>query len=544
MSRIDPRELLGELKYNIRRRDIIKADIVLSYLEKMDEDTVQKALGLLQSSDGDFFFRLIARLEKSNPDFLSAQPEMEKLLVARALKEPDLLARHIKSQDGPSPVLIKTAGKADLPQTVPALTELLDADPDPETAREILKAMRVLAQPGTANSISRYLYTRDNRTVSEAIRALAEIGTPTAMKRLAESLGNNNQTDLLILDLFSRVQDNIALDKLNETLSSHHAHLRNYAKTKLAAIGEKAVPFLAQNLLYEDPDLRIHSLNLLGEIGDSSAYPAIRKLLSEHPADSNVRFAAYEALGTISAQAGAHILGNGLTDPEEQVRVAAAGAIERSLSDLLIAGINNMLQTGPEERRNICTAIINARAVNTFLALFKTEDFRKEATRFLEKHAPEDLRNLFAAKLEKNGYQEEAEEISKADHPRSARSRALAVDDSRMILNIYKAALFNLGYDPVLFSRPDKALEWLKDNKPRVMFTDLNMPGMTGVELIGKTRELYSSSSLPIVMITTQNEVQDNRDAIQAGADAIGRKPFTSESLQSTLENLKKSTGG
>ena len=542
MSRIDPRELLGELKYNIRRRDIIKADIVLSYLEKMDKDTVQQALSLLQSSDGDFFFRLITRLEKSNPDFLSAQPEMEKILIARALKEPDLLARHIKIQNGPSPVLIKTAGKADLPQTVPALTELLDADPDPETVREILKAMRGLAEPGTANSISRYLYTPDNRTVTEAIRALAEIGTPTAMKRLAESLGNNSQTDLLILDLFSRAQDNIALDKLNETLSSHHAHLRNYAKTKLAAIGEKAVPFLAQNLLYEDPDLRIHSLNLLGEIGDSSAYPAMRKLLSEHPADSNVRFAAYEALGTISAQGGAHILGNGLTDPEEQVRVAAAGAIERNLSDLLIAGINNMLQSGPEEKSHICTAIINARAVNTFLALFKTEEFRKEATRFLIKNAPDDLRNLFATKLENNGYQEAAEEISKSARPLAARSRALAVDDSRMILNIYKTTLFNLGYDPVLFSRPDKALEWLKDNKPRVMFTDLNMPEMTGVELIRKTRELYSSSRLPIVMITTQNEVQDNRDAIQAGADTIGRKPFTSESLQNILENLEKST--
>jgi CheY-like chemotaxis protein len=280
----------------------------------------------------------------------------------------------------------------------------------------------------------------------------------------------------------------------------------------------------------------------LGEIGDSSAYPAMRKLLSEHPADSNVRFAAYEALGTISAQGGAHILGNGLTDPEEQVRVAAAGAIERNLSDLLIAGINNMLQSGPEEKSHICTAIINARAVNTFLALFKTEEFRKEATRFLIKNAPDDLRNLFATKLENNGYQEAAEEISKSARPLAARSRALAVDDSRMILNIYKTTLFNLGYDPVLFSRPDKALEWLKDNKPRVMFTDLNMPEMTGVELIRKTRELYSSSRLPIVMITTQNEVQDNRDAIQAGADTIGRKPFTSESLQNILENLEKST--
>ncbi len=61
-------------------------------------------------------------------------------------------------------------------------------------------------------------------------------------------MGHDTHLDLLILDIFSQIQDTLSLQKLNETLSSHYAHLRNYAKNKLVRIGSKAVPFLVENL--------------------------------------------------------------------------------------------------------------------------------------------------------------------------------------------------------------------------------------------------------------------------------------------------------
>lgn len=54
---------------------------------------------------------------------------------------------------------------------------------------------------------------------------------------------------------------------------------------------------LAENLCSGDPDVQIHSLNVLGDIGDPAAIAPIRKLLHSHPENPNVRFAAYEALG-------------------------------------------------------------------------------------------------------------------------------------------------------------------------------------------------------------------------------------------------------
>ncbi|MFP4167845.1 MAG: HEAT repeat domain-containing protein [Desulfonatronovibrionaceae bacterium] len=543
MNSVDTEHILRELKDNLRKKDVIKADIVLSYLEDTESRTREKAFALLESADPEFFFDLVRHMEKGNPDILSTHPEIHKILSTQALKSPGALCARINAPEGPSPSLIRTAGETDLPQAVPVLKEILESNPDPATARDTLQALGAVADPGSVNSISRYLYAADNRTISEAIRALAEIGTPTAMRRLAESMGGNHQTDLLILDLFSRIQDDTAITKLSETLSSHYAHLRGYAKAKLAGIGKKAVPFLTRNLLHEDPDLRIHSLNLLGEIQDSSAYPAIRKLLNEQPKDPNVRFAAYETLGTIFARGGAHTLANGLLDPEEQVRLAAAGAIENNLNGLLSAGIANMLELGEKERKNICAAIINSRARKLFTALLSNQDFRAVAIRRLKNDSPRDLRTYFAAILDKNGYEEEAAELLREETEKGKRPLALAVDDSDMILNIYKNALYGLGYEPVLFNRPEKALKWLHKNRPRVMFTDLNMPEMTGVELIQKTRKLHPRIELPVIMITTQNEIQDNQDAIRAGATRVGRKPFSAHSLREILQGVGEAAG-
>ncbi len=540
MESVNTTHLLQELETNISNNDSLKAAIILSYLDQTQKETQNSALTLLAQANPVFIFQMITKTEREYPHVLLSYTQLEELLITKVLEAPEQLAEHIQ-MDSPSTTLIKAAGKADLHKSRPVLESLLNSEDNPETVREILVSLGRIADPGSVNSLSPFLYRPENSIVSEAIKALANIGTPTAIKRLAEALGKNHQTDLLILDILSRVQDSISLNKLNETLSSHYAHLRNYAQTKLVSIGEKTVPLLSENLMYDDPDLRIHSLQILGEIGDKSAYPAMRKLLNEYPADPNVRFAAYEALGRLSVGGGAHTLGTGLSDPEEQVRIAAAAAIELNLNKLLLSGIANMLRSEEESSQQIVASIVDAQAFNTFFGLLDTPIFRKEAIDYLRERAPADLREMFRHKLEKSGYENISRQLSTKSRPDIQLPLALAVDDSAMILNIYKNALYNLGFEPIVFSNPQKALEWLQANRPAAMFTDLNMPEMTGVELIRQTREIHTTAELPIIMITTQNEVQDNQDALKAGVSAIGHKPFTADSLQKILD---KATNG
>jgi DNA-binding response OmpR family regulator len=104
-----------------------------------------------------------------------------------------------------------------------------------------------------------------------------------------------------------------------------------------------------------------------------------------------------------------------------------------------------------------------------------------------------------------------------------------------MILNIYKATLHELGYEPVLFEFPASALEWLEKEKPAMVLTDLNMPEITGVDLTAKIRKKYSPAELPVIMVTTQNEANDNKAAFVAGVSKIIQKPFNAVSLKAAM---------
>ena len=58
------------------------------------------------------------------------------------------------------------------------------------------------------------------------------------------------------------------------------------------------------------------------------------------------------------------------------------------------------------------------------------------------------------------------------------------------------------------------------------------MPEITGIELTKKIRAIYTGKSLPIIMVTTQNEANDNKAAIAAGVNKIIYKPFDTEKIK------------
>ena len=116
--------------------------------------------------------------------------------------------------------------------------------------------------------------------------------------------------------------------------------------------------------------------------------------------------------------------------------------------------------------------------------------------------------------------------------------KVFAVDDSKMILNIYRGILHSLGCESTLYEFPAEALQAVKSNPPDLIFTDLNMPHINGIDLIREVRRQFDKTTLPIVMVTTQNETQDNEAAYDAGVNTIVHKPFTAEDLGKVLDDL------
>ncbi|WP_045215273.1 response regulator [Desulfonatronovibrio magnus] len=533
---VDPQHLISELSDNIDKKDTIKANIVLAYLNDTDKDTQKKIINLLEKGDPDFTIPLLTGLIQKNKSITTNLPDIRGILISKSLEQPDFLLKTIMDKVEPRELFINIAAEARVDGASAVLLNIMANELDEKVIKEAIIGLGTLGFPGATNAISEFLYSNNKTLILEAIRALGRIGTPTAMQRLAEKMGADHQIDILILDVFSQIQDQTSINKLNQTIGSHYAHLRNYAKAKLTRIGAKAVPTLGENLFYNDPDLQVHTLNVLGAIGDSSALVPIRKLLSQEPADANVRFAAYETLGQLPLDKGSYILARGLTDKEEHVCVAAASAIDRNLNEVLVAGVKNMVKERDHDALKTVRSIISAQAKNLFIALIEYPFFQDMALGYLTKNAAPDLQNFFQSLLQKYGYLHLAEKIEGEKPQAAARPVAVAVDDSKMILNIYKSTLYEMGFEPVLFEFPRKALDWLKNNKPQVVFTDLNMPDMTGIDLIQGIREIYSKNDLPVIMVTTQNETQDNEDARNAGVNDITFKPFSKESLTSVYQ--------
>lgn len=537
MADLNPQHMLEELQDNIRSGDLLKAQLVLAHLGDVDAKTRTRLIYYLSRAEAEFAIPLFIHLLKFQAEVAEEMPIIRETMLSILLAYPDKLVALLGSPTVPDKVeLIRLAGELRLEEATSTLLRLIASSEDDAEIFTIIESLGLIGDPEAINTLTDYLYAANRELIIAAVQALGQVGTPSAMHRLAERLGTDNEIDYLILSIFSQVQDQISLEKLNETLRSHYAHMRTFAKSELVRIGAKAVPILIENLLHNDPDLRIHTLNVLGDIGDESAVVPIRKLLGNEPKNANVRFAAYEALALLPLKKGAYTLTAGLTDPEDHVCIAAARAIDRNFSAILGAGVRNLLRGPDKEARHIAKTIVNAQVDNIFLFLADDEIFAELAVEYLP-HAHRDIRVHYHRLLVQANKNELAQKIAGAAE-QGGRPKVVAVDDSRMILNIYKATLHELGYDPVLFEFPASAVAWLRTEKPLMILTDLNMPGMTGIQLTAKIRELYSAQTLPIIMVTTQNESQDNDAALAAGVTAILHKPFNGKSLKAAMDKV------
>ncbi len=535
MAKINPEHLIDEIRENIKTGDRLKARLVLDCLGQVDEKTRQRIIYELSRAPASFAIPMLNHLLSTDDRLDARLPIVRETLISLLIAYPDELIACLGDEEiDDKTIFIRTAGEIKLSEAVPALVDLLARTEDAPLISLIIETLGIIGDPQAINTLGDFLYAADRDFIISAIRALGQIGDPSAMHRLAERMGTDNELDLMILSVFAEVQDGVSLEKLNDALRSHHAHMRTYAKKELVRIGNKAVPVLLANLTSRDNDFLVHTLNVLGDIGDESAVKPIRQLLDTVPRDPNVRFAAYEALALLPLKQGAYTLAAGLTDAEDHVCIAAARAIDKNFSPILAAGIKNLIREDGAEARHIVKIIVNAQVDKLFLALAGEDSFQKKALIYLP-HAHQDIRDHYVRLLKREGMDRFAALITGEEDEESCRPLVCAVDDSRMILNIYKATLHELGFEPILFEFPAGAIEWLKREKPLMVLTDLNMPDITGIDLTRKIREKYPPRELPVIMVTTQSDQQDHEAARKAGVSSILTKPFNARSLKKAM---------
>jgi two-component system response regulator len=116
----------------------------------------------------------------------------------------------------------------------------------------------------------------------------------------------------------------------------------------------------------------------------------------------------------------------------------------------------------------------------------------------------------------------------------------LIVDDNSDDLEITKRALAKTGLALTIAEalRGEFALEQLRkwSALPRLIFLDLKMPGMNGIETLREIRQDVRLKHLPVVILTNSKLDADRQEACDAGADGFVHKAFDIDQL---CEDLK-----
>src|SRR5437762_13620132 len=117
--------------------------------------------------------------------------------------------------------------------------------------------------------------------------------------------------------------------------------------------------------------------------------------------------------------------------------------------------------------------------------------------------------------------------------------RALVVDDSRFMRVLLASMLKELGFEVSEAADGREALDRLRqDGKPDVALVDWNMPVMSGHDFIKAVRASAELGDLPLMMVTTETELDQVSVALAAGANEYVMKPFTRDVIKEKLELL------
>lgn len=117
--------------------------------------------------------------------------------------------------------------------------------------------------------------------------------------------------------------------------------------------------------------------------------------------------------------------------------------------------------------------------------------------------------------------------------------KALIVDDSKATRLILKKILKEVGFEEcVEAAHGREALERLATGTPDLALVDWNMPEMDGYELLCAIRARRELDKMPIMMVTTETEVEQVTRALSAGANEYVMKPFSSDIIRDKLALL------
>ena len=549
MNAINTQDFMDELTFCIQSEDLIKAKALVQFIPQLPNRIQQRALQEMAKASNHIVFPLIEQISDITPQPPVLKDNLYGLILDKAYGNVNMVNTYI-TQSGCQcrNLFIKAAGELLLTDTAPTLRQLLKTSQNPAILAAAIEALGEFRLPENNEHLARMARHPDTMVQRKAIFAIAENKEDETVDTLLNFIGQNEYINKLTVEAIADIQSIHALEKLATLLKSHRTIVRDTAIDQLIKLGNKATPILTHAFKNAQADYMLHLITTLGYIKDSAAVTPILKIINTQPPDPNIRQAAYEAMERIPSPKTAICLVQGLQDPIESVRMSAAMALDKNLSRPLVAGLKNILREHSKDSKTAVASLIDSGASNIIKFIADDENFIQMATSHIQETASSETHTQFINKMKAMGKDVVAKALSRKKESIApdidVQPAIVVVDDSKMMLKLYRNKLNEMGYSPTVFHEPEKAIGAILKNKPDLLITDLNMPHISGIELSMEIRKNFSPDELPILKITTQSDFVEKKEGdvpvstqeiLDSGINKVLHKPFTTESLQKAV---------
>lgn len=114
------------------------------------------------------------------------------------------------------------------------------------------------------------------------------------------------------------------------------------------------------------------------------------------------------------------------------------------------------------------------------------------------------------------------------------KKRILAVDDTAIILTRISNTLRD-AYDVITVNSGERALKYLKEEKPDLILLDIRMSPLDGVETLNKIRTMKDREDIPVIMLTGVEDREIVLKSARLGICDYILKPFSSDDLRKRI---------
>lgn len=116
--------------------------------------------------------------------------------------------------------------------------------------------------------------------------------------------------------------------------------------------------------------------------------------------------------------------------------------------------------------------------------------------------------------------------------------KVLVCDDEPYIVESVSFVVRKAGFEVVVAEDGAESLDQARSEKPDLIFLDIMMPELSGYEVCKQLKDDPATRDMYIVMLTARGQEEDEKKALEMGADEFMTKPFSPRKLRAKVQEV------